>query len=155
MLILGCYWAFLGLLFLHLVLLIQHAESVCNMHTSAASLKTSVTVLERFSTSVKPRTTTCRGILGVATVVLALAGVEANPKRSFDDISSGLKNGHSTRTTTTHSSGHKIIKAEIHCRSDAYASAYSDWRSSYIKAGALLILTPHLDTPDPDEVLVL
>ena len=84
-----------------------------------------------------PCTTTCRGILGVATVVLALAGVEANPKRSFDDISSGLKNGHSTRTTTTHSSGHKVIKAEIHCRSDAYASAYSDWRSSYIKAGAL------------------
>ena len=70
--------------------------------------------------------------------MLALAGVEANPKRSFDDISSGLKNGHSTRTTTTHSSGHKIIKAEIHCRSDAYASAYSDWRSSYIKAGAPL-----------------
>ena len=81
-------------------------------------------------------TTACRGLIGAATVALALTGVEASGKLNFKNISKHLTTGHSSRTTVTHSSGKKFISAKVSCDSDAYASAYSDWKSSYIKAGA-------------------
>ena len=80
--------------------------------------------------------TACRGLIGAATVALALTGVEASGKLNFKNISKHLTTGHSSRTTVTHSSGKKFISAKVSCNSDAYASAYSDWKSSYIKAGA-------------------
>lgn len=89
----------------------------------------------------------CRGLLSLATVALALTGADAFDfhnfdhkafnHKNFDVISGSVGKGftHSTRTTH-HSSGFKVHKAEVKCSSSSYAATYTDWKNSYINAGA-------------------
>lgn len=87
-------------------------------------------------------TVACSGDLGAVAVALALTGVDARTRRTFEDIKRDLTQGRSapgcpgnTADDNEVPSVKRIRASTVACDKNAYASAYFDWQASYVQAG--------------------
>lgn len=77
-------------------------------------------------------------------VALALPGVDAVSRRSFNEISKGLKTGNSKVGSTNESRAKKSISAAVQCESAALAGVYPKWQTTYMTAGTHTSCVPRL-----------